>query len=148
VEELRSRPLQSVEPTQAERLREEIGMRLAERDGEGAIEAYQRLMRLDRGQVLSSAHQIEVANYLAQGRMHAEAADAYEAFLDAYPGAADAPQVRLFLGLICSRYLGQDERAITHLRAAAEALPPSAQRDLAEEALREAEHRVRERSGR
>ncbi|MCK4340767.1 MAG: rhomboid family intramembrane serine protease [Phycisphaerae bacterium] len=142
VEELDSRPLEAVELTPVEQLREEIAARLADREPQAAVAAYLRLLELDNNQVLSSSQQIEVANHLAQSRRYREAAAAYEAFLGAYPGAGDAAEVRLFVGLICSRYLQQYERSVSHLREALEDLKLDAQRTLAEVELRQAEARI------
>ncbi len=142
VEEVDSRPLASVTLTPVEQLREEIADRFEARDVGAAVASFLRLLELDAQQVLPRAQQIELANYLAQTRRYREAAAAYEAFIAAYPGAADLPQVRLFLGLIYNRYLGQYERAATQLRAALEALQPDTQRALAEDELRQAETRL------
>ncbi len=142
VEELDSRPLEEVELTPVERLREETALHLAERDPQAAIESYLRLMQLDATQVLSATHQLEIANYLAQQRYHTEAANAYEAFLGAYPAASDAAEVRLLLGLIYSRYLQQDEQAVRHLRSALDDLRTAAQRSLAQDELQRAEARI------
>ncbi len=142
VEELDSRPIDVVELTPVERLREEIAARLTARDPHGAVAAYERLLELDENQVLSSSQQIEIANHLAQARRYSEAADAYEAFLDAHPTAGEAAEVRLFVGLICGRYLQQYERAAEHLRAALHDLKLDGQRTLAEEELRQAEARI------
>ena len=142
VEEVDSRPLAGVTLTPVEQLREEIADRFEARDLGAATESYLRLLALDEQQVLPRAQQIELANHLAQTRRYREAAAAYEAFIAAYPGSADLPQVRLFLGLIYNRYLGQFELAATQLRAALEMLQPDAQRTLAEDELRQAEARL------
>jgi tetratricopeptide (TPR) repeat protein len=142
VEELDSRPLTMVALTPIEELREAIAGHLAGRDAAAAATAYAQLLELDAKQVLARPQQLEIANYLAHARRYREAADAYEAFLAAYPGAADAGPVRLFLGLLYSRYLQEHERAIVQLRQALEALPHGAQRTLAEEELRQAETRL------
>lgn len=141
-EELDSRPLADVPLTPIESLREEIADRLAAHDVSGAVGSYLRLLSLDEQQVLARPQQLEIANCLAQARRYREAAAAYEAFLAAYPGAADVAQVRLFLGLLYSRYLGEYERAVAQLRTALEALHLDAQRTLAEEELRLAEARL------
>lgn len=141
-EELNSRPLDTVPLTPVEELREQISLALAAGDFSEATSAYARLLALDPHQVLARAQQLEIANHLAQLRRYAEAAAAYESFLSTYPGSADAAEVHLFLGLIYSRYLGQYERAVAHLRAALEDLRPDAQRTLAEEELRRAEERL------
>jgi membrane associated rhomboid family serine protease len=142
VEEVGSRPLEAPPLTPVEQLREEVGGHLAERDTPAAVAAYQRLVALDPRQVLAAPQQIEIANYLAQSRQYAAAAAAYEAFLDTYRASPDAPEVRLFLGLICSRYLQEFERAVRHLRAALEGLQLATQRTLAEDELRQAEARL------
>ena len=141
VEELHSRPIDTVALTPVEELREEIAAHLAVRDGPAAIAAYGRLLSLDPEQVLSASQQLEIANYLAQARRYAEAADAYEAFLAAYPTAAEGPEVRLFLGLICRRYLGNDQRAAHHLREALLSLQQETQRALAQQELQAIQER-------
>jgi tetratricopeptide (TPR) repeat protein len=141
-EDLGSRPLDETALTPIERLREDVAARLADRDPEAALQAYGKLLELDPKQVLSASQQIEIANHLAQTRRHEQAADAYEAFLGAYPTVADAPEVRLFLGLICSRYLQQPKRALAHLQRARTELRLEAQRALAEEELRRAEAQI------
>jgi membrane associated rhomboid family serine protease len=142
VEEIESKPIHDVPLSPVERAREEVAKRLLERDTAGAVSAYGRLMGLDERQVLGAGQQIEVANLLAQARRYGEAARAYEAFLEAYPAAGDAAEVRLFLGLICSRYLREYARAVGHLRRALDDLRLEAQRTLAREELREAEARL------
>ena len=141
VEELDSRPLTLVALTPIEELREEIAGHLAGRDAPAAAGAYARLLELDAQQVLARPQQLEIANYLAHARQYREAADAYEAFLTAYPGSADAGQVRLFLGLLYSRYLHEYERAVAQLRQALDSLQLDGQRTLAAEELRQAEAR-------
>ncbi len=139
VEELDSRPLAAVPLTPVEKLREGIGARLATGDLEGAAADYRHLLELDEHQVLARPQQLEIANYLAQQRRYREAAQAYEAFLTAYPGAADVGQVLLFIGLIHGRYLGEYERAAGHLRRAIQTLTVAAQREMAEQELKRVE---------
>jgi membrane associated rhomboid family serine protease len=139
VEELDSRPLADVPLTPIERLREEIAGYLAARDAAAAGAAYARLLELDPDQVLARPQQLDLANYLAQSGRYREAARAYEAFLTAYPGSTEAPQVLLFTGLIYSRYLGEYARAVAHLRRALESLQLEAQRAIAEQELAHAE---------
>ncbi|MEW6197565.1 MAG: rhomboid family intramembrane serine protease [Planctomycetota bacterium] len=146
-EEVDSRPLENVPLTPVEQLREEVAARVAGHDLPGAAAAYRRLMELDEHQVLARAPQLEIANHLAQTRRYDQAARAYEAFLAAYPGSADAAPVRLFLGLIYGRYLQDYPRAVGHLRAALTGLQLDAQRTLAEEELRQAEARLSGRPG-
>jgi membrane associated rhomboid family serine protease len=142
VEELDSRPLDTVPLTPIERLREEIGAQLADRDVAAASETYLRLLELDDHQVLARPQQLEVANHLAQTERYRAAAHAYESFLIAYPGSADAGQVLLFLGLIYSRYLGDFPRAVAHLQKALTMLRDEPQRALAAQELQHAEGKV------
>jgi membrane associated rhomboid family serine protease len=138
-EELDSRPLEPLRLTPVEQLREEITGHLTSGEVPAATAAYLRLLELDPQQVLTRSQQLEIANHLAQERRYREAASAYEAFLAAYPGSADAAQVCLFLGLIYSRYLRQYQPAVQRLREALKTLQLDSQRTLAETELRRAE---------
>lgn len=138
-EELEARPLEAPELTQAEQLRDDILNRIVERDMEEAAALYRRLVALSPDEVLPRPQQMDIANYLAQTQRHAEAVDAYEAFLSAYPASADAPQIRLLLGLICKRHLRDYVRAIEHLQVAVDSLGVESQRALAAEELAEAQ---------
>ncbi len=139
VEEMGSRPLETLPVTATEKLRGAILDRLEERDIEQATDLYCELHGVDPSQVLPRPAQLEVANYLAQTQRHAEAAATYEAFLRAYPSSPDTHQVRLLLGLLYGRYLGQPEQAAMHLRSALDGLTLPAQRALAEAELRHVE---------
>jgi membrane associated rhomboid family serine protease len=138
VQELSSRPIEEVQLTPVEQLREDVALALSEREPDRAIQLYQKLRELAPDAVLAANNQLEVANHLAQRQQHAAAAVAYEAYLNAYPVAADTPEVRLFLGLVYRRYLHNEARAAIHLRKALEGLRLEAQRILAEEELRQA----------
>jgi len=139
VQEVDSRPLEPLQISPQQRLRQEIIDRVGVGDLSTAVELYQELCALDPQQVLPREVQLELANYLAQTRRHAEAAGAYEAFLEAYPGTADEPEIRLLLGLIYSRYLREFRRAAEQLRRAASELKLAAQRALAEQELQQVE---------
>lgn len=139
VEEVDSRPLEPLEASPQQKLREEIVDLVRGGDLSTAVELYRELRQLDPQQVLPRQVQLELANYLAQIRRHMEAAAAYEAFLEAYPGTVDEPEIRLLLGLIYSRYLREYRRAAEHLRRAAAELKTPAQQALAEEELRQVE---------
>ncbi|MFO0838836.1 MAG: rhomboid family intramembrane serine protease [Phycisphaerae bacterium] len=136
LEEVESRPLEAPRLTAAEQLREDILDRLAERDVGEAARLTLRLFELDPPNVLPRAAQLELANYFAQREQHELAVRMYEAYLAAYPGAADAAQVRLMAGLIWRRYLGDAPRAAAHLREALDGLNSETQRALAMEELR------------
>jgi outer membrane protein assembly factor BamD (BamD/ComL family) len=65
--------------------------------------------------VLSRQAQLDVANQLNAQQLYPQAADAYEAFLRAYPKFEQIEQVELMLGLIYARYLQQYDRAKSYL---------------------------------
>lgn len=138
-EEMDSRPIESLQLTPVERLREDIMDRLSEHDQAEALRLHGQLLEIDPQQVLPRPQQLEIANLLAQSQRHAAAVAAYEAFLRAYPGAQDAPQVQLLVGLILNRYLRAYARAAAHLRAAIEGLSLEAQRKLALQELQSAQ---------
>lgn len=138
-EELGSEPLARLELSPAERLREQILDALDAQNGSAAVGLYRELLARDPEQVLPRRRQLEIANLLKQHAAPGEAAAAYEAYLRAYPGSADEPQVQLLLGLIYRRYEGRPELAAERLRAALAGLTQSSQRGLAEQELREAE---------
>ncbi len=142
VEEVGSRPLQSPALSPVEQLRADIMDHLERRDAGLAVEFYRKLLKLDSQQVLSRTHQLEIANLLARMQHYQEAVDAYEAFLGAYPGAVDVPEVRLFMGLLYNRYLNKPERAALQLRRAVAGLKAEDQRRLAEQELNEAMQRL------
>lgn len=129
--ELESRPLDPIPLSPAERLREDILDRISEHDLREAARLYVELRRTDTALVLPRNQQLEIANHFSQSNQQARAVDAYEAFLDAYPTAADAFQIRLLAGLVCRRYLADNQRAAEHLRSAASGLMLDSQRALA-----------------
>jgi membrane associated rhomboid family serine protease len=112
-------------------LRHRIDERLVERDVSEAARLYLELTELTDRPLLARQAQLDVANQLAAMQIHEQAARAYELFLSAYPGSGDANQVRLLLGLIYSRHLNRYDRAVEHLRRAADTLPQESQRQMA-----------------
>ena len=139
IEELSSRPIQELRVDPLDQLREDILDRMAEHDLDEAARLYRRLIERDARQALPKPQQIELANHLAQSQQHAEAVAAYEAFIAAYPGAAEAPQVRLLVGLIYRRRLSAPAKAAEHLRVAFEQSTREPERQLAWEELQLAE---------
>jgi membrane associated rhomboid family serine protease len=139
VREMASRPLEALQLTPIEALREQIVERITDRDMAEAARLHGELLTLDPAQVLPRNAQLELANFLAHQQRHDAAAAAYEGFLAAYPAAPDAHQVRLLLGLIYNRYLRAPERAVAHLRGALAGLHGAAQGSLAADELRRAE---------
>lgn len=143
VEELGSRPLAEVPLTEAERRRAEILESLAGRDVGRAAEQYVAALARDPHLVLPRQAQLEIANYLAQRERYGDAIRAYEGLVGAYPAAPDIHQIRLWLGLLCGRYLGDYAKAAYYLNAALDGLTQPAQRALASEELAAAEARLR-----
>ena len=139
VQQVASRPLETLPITPQEELREEVAAMLSRGDLSGAAETYLRLIQLDPNQVLPERLQRDLANYLARMQRYAEAAHAYESFLNTYPAAPDTYQVRLLLGLIYRRHLASPDQAAVRLRQALEGLSDRSQRDLAIEELQAAE---------
>lgn len=136
--DLGSAPLRPLELSAVEKTREEILDYLEVGRGADACDAYRRLLKQDPEQVLPRNQQLDIANLLNQERDYVTAAQAYEGFLQAYPGSPDGPQVRLLLGLLYNRYLNASEQAIEHLRKALSGLRVARERELAEQELRDA----------
>ena len=88
---------------------------------------------------MSRRAQIDIANHLFQESAHRPAATAYSLFLDRHERDAEAPRVRLMLGLLYARYLAEQEaeRARDVLDRALETLHDPDQRDLARSLLEE-----------
>jgi len=113
--------------TQIDRIRHEIAQWIAQRNMAAAANSYLELMRTDPSQVLPRQYLLDIANQLAGEQRAAEAARAYEQFLEHYDSYEHAEQVELMVGILFSRYLHEPERAIRHLRKAAERLSDDAQ---------------------
>ena len=131
MEEMRSSPLAPLALTPVEQLREDILDRISEHDLDEAVRLYRTLLSIDEKHVLPGAQQLELGNHLAQTRQYAAAVRAYQGFLEAYPTAGDIPQVRLYAGLICRRYLADPHLAVEHLTVALDGLTLESQRELA-----------------
>lgn len=141
-EEMRSRPLREVASSPIEAQRSIVLARLDAGDVAGAAEAYVGLLAIDPRQALPRMRQLDMARYFMEQQRFREAVSTYEAYLTAYPNAADAYQVRLLVGLTCNRYLGDYERAARHLREALSGLTTEAHQAHAAEELRLAEERL------
>ncbi len=138
VEELSSRPIEPLELSPAERLRNEITEKYADGRLAEAAADFERLLDLDPQHVLARSYQLELANYFMQQRAYERAAQAYRGFLGAYANAPDAPQVRLLLGLVLIRYLDEPAAAVEQLQSAIDELTDENARALAEQELRHA----------
>ena len=92
-------------------LRSKIGEELDKRSMPAALDQYERLQALSPRQSLPEAQQLEIARgYLATGRF-APAAGAFERFVECYPDANEAQNVKLLIGIIYARDLQQYEVA-------------------------------------
>jgi len=109
-------------------LRSRISERIEQRDSIGATELYERLMELDSKQCLFERHQLELARAFYGSGRFPQAAAAFGRYLECYPKASDASNVRLLLGIIYARDLGQYETADRHLTQCLEALSDDTRR--------------------
>lgn len=95
--------------------RAEVSRLIAEGDDGAAAEAYLALARdyahRPGPTTLSRSAQYRVAAYLFQNGRAKEAAEAYERFLDAYPGDREADAIRVLLARLWGGSLGRGEDA-------------------------------------
>jgi len=101
------------------RLRAQISELAGRHDYAAAAEVYQTLVAKDPEQCLPRRNMLVIANQLMTLNRYPQAAAAYERFLKAYPTGADVIQIRLVLGIIYAKYLGQYDAAQPHLRECA-----------------------------
>ena len=117
-------------------LRDRINAGFDADDLPAAAGCYAELLAADGGQVLPMRRQLDVANQLVADGRHAEAAAAYELFLDRYAARhEDAGQAQLMLGLLYSRYLARPDAARQHLAGAAARLRDPGEADIARREL-------------
>lgn len=106
------------------RARADVLTRLSAGDHDGAISGYHALLRahgnVPHACTLPRERQYEIANLIYQRADHQTAAIAYARFLETYPNDAEAPTVRLMLGMVNARYLNDPVAA---KRLIADALP-------------------------
>jgi TolA-binding protein len=112
-------------------LRAAVSEALAKHDMDAAVQRFTELRQLDPRQVLSRQAQLDVANHLAGMQRYADAAAAYEQFLQTYPKYDQVEQVQLMLGIVYARYLAQYARAKQLLEAALQRLYGERERGLA-----------------
>jgi tetratricopeptide (TPR) repeat protein len=92
-------------------LRQEIAEAFARHDIASAAAAYLRLLEVSPGAVLARPQQLDVANHLMSSDQHAQAAQAYERYLQHYGNSEHGGDVHLMLGLLYGRYLQEHDRA-------------------------------------
>jgi len=117
------------------KLRNEITNRLAQRNLPAAADAYLELMKLDSNLVLPRQQLLDIANQLVNDKRTDEAAQPYEQFLTHYSSYEYAEQVELMLGLLYSRYLHNPQKAVKHLKVAAEKLSDPGQLKMCKDEL-------------
>jgi membrane associated rhomboid family serine protease len=96
----------------------EINTRLSQRNLAAAADSYVQLMQIDSQTVLPRQALLDIANQLASDQRAAEAAWAYEQFLEHYGAYEHSEQVALMLGLLYSRYLHKQAEAVKYLQRA------------------------------
>ena len=116
-------------------LRADITRAISTGDYETAATLYLRICDLDENQVLPQQQQLDVANKLMEKGAHAQAARAYELFLETHKAYPYPEQIQLMLGLVYSRYLQQFDAARSNLQSALERLNDAGQRQMAQEEL-------------
>jgi len=125
----------SVQAEETTRLRAEITALINQRNLAAAAERYLELLKPDTEQVLPRQYQLDVANQLMSMGKWAASARAYELFLAHYSTYEHIEQVRLMLGVLCSRYLNKPEKAVELLRAAQEKLTDAGQKKMCSDEL-------------
>jgi len=122
VKQVKEKKVDTAKKKKITALRENIALRLTQRNAPEAARLYLELMDTDSRQLLPKQYLLDIANQLASNNKPDEAAKAYEQFLSHYGNYEHVEQIQLMLGILYSRYLEQPESAVKHLKAAAEKL--------------------------
>lgn len=121
--------------------RAEVARRLASGDVAGGADAYRSLVEkyglVTGASTMSRRMQLELANHFFQTEDFSLAVATYERFIEAYPRDAEAPHVRLMLGIIAARYLHQGARAKALVEEALLGLRDPDQQNMARDLLAE-----------
>ncbi|NLF32599.1 MAG: rhomboid family intramembrane serine protease [Planctomycetes bacterium] len=117
-------------------LRRRISQAHASGDLPTASRLYLDLVAAADNVVLPQQQQLDVSNQLMADQRYGPAADAYERLLHTYGGYEHAADIRLMLGILYGRYLGQRDRARTNLMAALERLTDAGKKAMARAELR------------
>jgi membrane associated rhomboid family serine protease/CRISPR/Cas system CSM-associated protein Csm2 small subunit len=110
-------------------LRTQIADALDRRNLSEAAALYEKLIAIDEQQCLSERHQLEIAREFYREERFSRAAAAFHRFLDCYPSAVEAGNVRLLLGIIYARDLREYEAADQFLSESIEKLSDQSRRD-------------------
>lgn len=110
-------------------LRARIGMELDRRANSAAATLYEQLLVHEPTQCLSEAQQLGIAREFYASGKFAQAAAAFDRFVECYPNSIEAGNVRLLLGIVYARDLQQYEAADKHLSQSMESLRDPSHRD-------------------
>ncbi len=121
----------SSEKEQILQLRAQISKKAQAQDFDAACDLYLRLLTIDPGQTLTRQTQHDLANHFFSTHKHAQAAQAYERFLDTYKADPDKSQIQLMLTILYLRYLNQPDKARAILDEATPLLTETDHKNLA-----------------
>ncbi len=120
-------------PDEETQLRSEISSLLDAGKTDEGITAYEQLIAMNPKQCLPVSQQITVARKYYSTSRFPQAAAAFERFLANYRNDKEANEIRLLLGIICTRDLGHHEQAEKHLeQALAQATSPTRKKQAGE----------------
>ncbi|MHC4109835.1 MAG: rhomboid family intramembrane serine protease [Planctomycetota bacterium] len=135
VKEVEKTPAQKQQAEKITQLRNEITGRITQRNLPDAAKLYLELMDIDTEQILPRQHLLDIANQLASENKHAQAAAAYEQFLNHYSNYEYVEQVELMLGILYSRYLQKPDLATKLLQATVKKLTDPGQLKMCQDEL-------------
>ncbi len=119
--------------------RAEVSALVSSGDMDSAAQRYHELVSRfsdeSRGATLARDAQYKLAAHMVGTGDHSGAAAAFERLLDAYPNDRESEQIRLMLGRLRGRYLGQDEQARELLGAVLESTHDDELRSIAQEEI-------------
>jgi tetratricopeptide (TPR) repeat protein len=110
-------------------LRARIGMELDRSANSAAAVLYEQLLAHEPTQCLSETQQLGIAREFYASGKFAQAAAAFDRFVQCYPNSNEAGNVRLLLGIVYARDLRQYEAADKHLTQSMESLRDPSHRD-------------------
>jgi outer membrane protein assembly factor BamD (BamD/ComL family) len=110
-------------------LRARIGMELERSANSAAATLYEQLLAQEPTQCLSEPQQLGIAREFYASGKFAQAAAAFDRFVECYPNSIEAGNVRLLLGIVYARDLRQYEAADKHLTQSMESLRDQSRRD-------------------
>lgn len=110
-------------------LRTRITDGLERSDLSAAIGLHEELVSVDPQQCLSERHQLDVAREYYRLERFAQAAAAFDRYLECYPTSTEVHNVRLLLGIVYARDLKQFEEAEKHLVESMDKLGDETRRD-------------------